>query len=73
MKKLTNTEFYEIAQKVDNEGFFYYMAYYGPDYNAIKKLGFDVKSVEEAVKLLVKLDAKFTEGLDVELPDDYFD
>lgn len=70
MAKLTNVEYYEFAQKVDNEGFFYYMAHYGPDWDVIKKLGFKKKEVKAAIDLLKDLESKSFAGLEVELTEE---
>lgn len=66
LKPLSPQEHYELAANVDNESFFYYMAFYGPDMKAIERLGFDPKEVKNAVNYLVKVEEKISKGLDYE-------
>ena len=66
LKPLSHSEHAELAYKVDSEGFFYYLAYYDADMEAIKRLGFDTKEVVKAVDLLIKLNEKIMEGMDYE-------
>lgn len=71
LKPLSQSEHAELAAKVDHEGFHYYMTNYGPDMDAIARLGFDVKEVEMAVDLLDRLESKIYEGLDYDSLEDW--
>lgn len=51
-KPLSKKEHIQLFHKVENEGFDYYMMHYGPDLEAIERLGFDSFKVEEAIELL---------------------
>lgn len=73
LKPLTNKEYYQLAQKVDSEGFGYYMFHYGPDMKVIERLGFDIKKVEEAIEVLAELEEKIFKGLEVDLTDEELD
>ena len=56
MKKLSKRERADLWYAVDNEGFGYYMLHYGPDLNAIERLGFDLKEVEAAIEVFRKVE-----------------
>jgi len=64
-KKLTELEKQATAEdlyhKMDSEGVHYYFTSYGPDYKNLKKLGFDVDKIKEAVKGANYLDSIFGE------------
>ena len=58
MDKKEKKELYELFCKVDAEGFFYYLAHYGPDFKLIKKIGFDPQEIKNAIEVLKKLEDK---------------
>lgn len=45
-KKIASDLFFKMA----SEGVSYYFTSYGPDYEALSKLGFDVEKIKEAIK-----------------------
>lgn len=53
--KPTKRELADLWCKVDNEGFGYYMLYYGPDWELIGRMGFDVEVLKKACDELRKL------------------
>lgn len=61
-KQLSKREHFELWAKVDSEGFGYYMFDYGPDLDAIERLGFDRKELEAAISLLSRVQDKVMEG-----------
>lgn len=60
--KLSKQEHADLADKVDVEGFGYYMLSYGPDLDAIERLGFDRKKVEDAIELMNEIEIAINEG-----------
>ena len=62
LKKLSDKEHYELFQKVDNEGFDYYMLYYGPELDLIERLGFDKKEVKNAINIFKKIHSEILKG-----------
>jgi len=64
-KELTAKKKQELASdlfnKMDSEGVYYYFCSYGPDYGDLKKLGFDVDKIKEAVKHAMYLDSVYSE------------
>jgi hypothetical protein len=62
MKKLTHRELIDLWAQVENEGFGYYMMYYGPDLNAIEKLGFDRLAVIQAIKLFKDIEKEINKA-----------
>lgn len=52
LKPITKKEHEDLAAKVENEGFGYYMLDYGPDLTLIERMGFDRKKLDEALVLL---------------------
>lgn len=71
LKKLTRKEHGELFAKVDSEGFGYYMLQYGPDIDAIERLGFDRKEVERAIEVLSAVENEIMKG--EEYADENFD
>lgn len=55
---LTDQEKRQIWAHVDNEGFGYYMMHWGPDLNAIERMGFNRKKVEAAIKLFEEIESE---------------
>ncbi len=51
----------DLFYKMDSEGVSYYFTSYGPDYDALKKLGFDVDKIKKAVESANYLDTVFSE------------
>lgn len=62
LKVITKQEHFDLWSKVDNEGFGYYMMYYGPDFELIEKLGFNKVEVEKAIELFKSIEDKIQEG-----------
>lgn len=62
LKPLTKKERGELYCKVDSEGFGYYMLQYGPDLEAIERLGYDRKEVEKAIELLSAIETSIMAG-----------
>lgn len=58
IKQPTKKELADLWYKVDSEGFGYYMLDYGPDWDLIGRIGFDVEKVKSACALLEELQAK---------------
>jgi len=73
-KELTAKEKQELANdlfnKMDMEGVYYYFCSYGPDYEDLKKLGFDVTKIKEAVKHAMYLDGVYSELEDMGFDED---
>lgn len=65
--KLSKIKHNELANKVEYEGFWYYMTEYGPDLKSISKLGFSKDDVEDAIELLSRVEMAIIEGLDEDL------
>ncbi len=63
---LSRKKHVELWVHVENEGFGYYMLYYGPDMEALVKLGFNAKKIEEAIKLFKNIEAKINEAQEFE-------
>lgn len=61
---LSKKDHYDLACKADNEGVSYYLMHYGPDMEAIEKLGFKKEEVDAAIKLFSELENAIMEGLD---------
>lgn len=61
-KPLSKKELADLWCKVDSEGFGYYMLFYGPDLDAIERLGFNRSEVESAIKILKDISEKISEG-----------
>lgn len=62
LKPLSKKELGELFSKVDSEGFGYYMIDYGPDLEALERLGFNKSEVEKAIKLMSEIQDKIMEG-----------
>jgi len=64
-KELTDKEKQVLASdifyKMDSEGPSYYFTSYGPDYEALEKLGFNIDKIKEAVKGAMYLDGVYSE------------
>ena len=60
----------EIYFKIDNEGLCYYFLGYGADYDALKKLGFDIEKIKKAVEGLRYLDSIYGELEEMSLDED---
>ena len=52
MKKPTKSELTDLLDKVQNEGFGYYILDYGPDLSLLSRMGFDKKELTHAITLL---------------------
>lgn len=63
MKKAepTKEELIDLFYKVDDEGFGYYMFCYGPDWDLIERMGFDISVLKASVKELKKLEVAIQE------------
>ena len=66
VKKLSKKEHRDLFDRVDQEGFAYYMLHYGPDLDAIERLGFNKEEVEAAIKLFDAIEEKINEGQDLD-------
>lgn len=62
LKPLSKQEHAELWSKVDSEGFGYYMLQYGPDMDAIERLGFNRKEVEIAINTLSRVEEEIMRG-----------
>lgn len=60
--KLSRKKHAELFLNMDSEGFGYYMLHYGPDIQAICKLGFLKDDVENAIKLFIRIEEAICEG-----------
>lgn len=74
LKPLSDREKLDLWGAVDWEGFGYYMLHYGPDMDAIERMGFDRKKVEEACLLLKEIETEIMsyEEIDAPLDDEIY-
>lgn len=68
MKPVTDKERVNLWNVVENEGFGYYMLYYGPDLKLIERMGFNRKEVKAAIKLFsaIQMEIRKAEKLEVD-------
>ena len=61
-KRLSKKAHAEFADKVGNEGFWYYLTRYTRDYKELEGLGFNAEHVRHLVEALELVEEKIMEG-----------